>query len=75
MCMVIVGLPGGGLRLARRRLLAGEQDFVTLRSMEGWQRLTKRRFVVISGAGYHALLEKPEAYGRCLEAFLQEHEY
>jgi pimeloyl-ACP methyl ester carboxylesterase len=30
--------------------------------------------VVIPGAAHHALLERPEAYGAHLEAFLQAHE-
>lgn len=55
-------------------LLAGEHDFVTLRSMEGWQQLAQLRCVVIPGAAHHALLETPETYGACLEGFLQEHE-
>jgi pimeloyl-ACP methyl ester carboxylesterase len=55
-------------------LMAAEHDFVTLRSMEGWQKLAKQRLVVIPGAAHHALLESPEAYGAHLEAFLQEHE-
>ncbi len=55
-------------------LLAGEHDFVTLRSMEGWQQLAQIRCVVIPGAAHHALLEMPEAYGACLEGFLQSHE-
>ena len=55
-------------------LLAAEHDFVTLRSMQGWQKLAQQRLVVISGAAHHALLERPEAYGAHLETFLNEHE-
>ena len=55
-------------------LLAGEQDFVTLRSMDGWQQLVQLRGVVIPGAAHHALLEMPGDYGACLEGFSQEHE-
>ena len=55
-------------------LLAGEHDFVTRRSMAGWQQLAQLRCVVIPGAAHHALLERPEAYSICLEDFLQEHE-
>jgi pimeloyl-ACP methyl ester carboxylesterase len=52
-------------------LLAAEHDFVTSRSMEGWQKLANQRRVVIHGAAHHALLERPEAYGAHLEGFLQ----
>jgi pimeloyl-ACP methyl ester carboxylesterase len=55
-------------------LLAAEHDFVTLRAMEGWQYLAQQRLEVIPGAAHHALLEKPEVYGACLEGFLQEHD-
>ncbi len=55
-------------------VIAGEHDFVSLRSMEGWQQLAQQRLVVIPGAAHHALLESPEAYGACLEGFLREHE-
>jgi len=55
-------------------LMAAEHDFVSLRSMAGWQKLAKQRLVVIPGAAHHALLESPEAYGAHLEAFLHEHE-
>jgi pimeloyl-ACP methyl ester carboxylesterase len=55
-------------------LLAAEHDFVTLRAMEGWQDLAQQRLEVIPGAAHHALLEKPEVYGACLERFLQEHD-
>ncbi|MEA5400832.1 hypothetical protein VB734_12360 [Synechococcus sp. BA-124 BA4] len=55
-------------------LLAAEHDFVTLRSMQGWQKLAKQRLVVIPGAVHHALLERPEACGVHLEAFLQAQE-
>jgi pimeloyl-ACP methyl ester carboxylesterase len=55
-------------------LLAGEHDFVTLRSMQRWQQLVHQRLVVIPGAAHHALLEMPEVYGACLERFLREHE-
>jgi proline iminopeptidase len=55
-------------------LLAAEHDFVTPRSMEGWQKLAKQRRVVIPGAAHHALLEMPETYATHLEAFLQAHE-
>lgn len=55
-------------------LLAAEYDFVTLRSMQGWQQLAKARLVVLPGVGHHALLECPEAYGTHLEDFLQEQE-
>lgn len=55
-------------------LVAGEHDFVTLRSMQGWQKLAQLRCVVIPGAAHHALLEMPEAYGACIEGFLQEYE-
>ena len=55
-------------------LLAAEHDFVTLRSMEGWKHLTQQRLVVLPGAAHHALLEMPEAYGACLESFLQDQE-
>ena len=55
-------------------LLAAEHDFVTLRSMEGWQQLAQLRSVVIPGVAHHALLESPEIYGACLEGFLQEQE-
>ena len=55
-------------------LLAAEHDFVTLRSMQGWQQLAQQRLVVIPGAAHHALLEQPELYGACLESFLREHE-
>jgi pimeloyl-ACP methyl ester carboxylesterase len=55
-------------------LLAAEHDFVTLRAMEGWQYLAQQRLEVIPGAAHHALLEKPEVYGACLERFLQEHD-
>ena len=55
-------------------LLAAEHDFVSLRSIEGWQRLAQQRLVVIPGAAHHALLDQPEAYGAGLEGFLQEHE-
>jgi len=55
-------------------LLAAEHDFVTPRSMEGWQKLIKQIQVALPGAAHHALLEMPEAYGAQLEAFLQAHE-
>jgi len=55
-------------------LVAAEHDFVTLRSMEGWQKLAQQRLVVIPDAAHHALLERPEAYGAHLEAFLQAQE-
>lgn len=55
-------------------LLAAEHDFVTLRSMEGWQRLAQQRLVVLPGVAHHALLETPEAYGASLESFLQDQE-
>jgi len=55
-------------------LLAGEHDFVTLHAMQGWQELADLRSVVFPGAAHHALLEMPQAYGACLEGFLQEHE-
>lgn len=55
-------------------LLAAEHDFVTLRSLEGWQKLAHQRLEVVAGAAHHALLEKPEEYGGCLERFLREHE-
>lgn len=55
-------------------LVAAEYDFVTLRSMQGWQRLVNQRLVVLPGAAHHALLEMPEVYGAHLEAFLHEHE-
>jgi pimeloyl-ACP methyl ester carboxylesterase len=55
-------------------LLAAEHDFVSLRSIEGWQRLAQQRLVVIPGAAHHALLDQPEAYGAVLEGFLQEHD-
>ena len=55
-------------------LLAAEYDFVTLRSMQGWQKLAKQHLVVFPGAAHHTLLERPEVYGAHLEAFLQEHE-
>jgi len=55
-------------------LLAAEHDFVTQRSMEGWRQLAQLRSVVIAGAAHHALLERPEAYGACLEEFLREQE-
>ena len=56
-------------------LLAGEHDFVTPRSMAGWQHLPQLRSMVFPGASHHALLEMPEVYGTCLESFLQEHEH
>lgn len=55
-------------------LLAAEHDFVTPRSMQGWQRLAHQRLVVLPGVAHHALLESPETYGAQLEAFLQQHE-
>ena len=55
-------------------LLAAEHDFVTPRSMESWLHLAQRRLEIIPGAAHHALLERPEIYGACLERFLQEHE-
>jgi proline iminopeptidase len=55
-------------------LLAAEHDFVSPRSMAGWQKLSHQRLVTIPGAAHHALLEKPELYGAHLEGFLQEHE-
>jgi pimeloyl-ACP methyl ester carboxylesterase len=55
-------------------LLAAEYDFVTLRSMQGWQQLANQRLVVLPGVAHHALLERPKAYGAHLEAFLQTHE-
>ena len=55
-------------------LLAAEYDFVSLRSMQGWQKLAQQRLVVIPEAAHHALLERPEAYGAHLETFLNEHE-
>lgn len=54
--------------------LAAEHDFVTPRAMEGWQQLAQQRLEVIPGAAHHALLERPELYGACLERFLQEHD-
>jgi proline iminopeptidase len=55
-------------------LLAAEYDFVSPRSMQGWQKLAQQRLVVLPGASHHALLERPEAYGAHLETFLNEHE-
>lgn len=55
-------------------LLAAEYDFVSPRSRQGWQELAQQRLVVLPGAAHHALLEKPEAYGAELDAFLQDHE-
>ena len=55
-------------------ILAAEHDFVTLRSMQGWQTLAKQRLVVIPEAAHHALLERPEVYGAQLDAFLQEND-
>ena len=55
-------------------LLAAEHDFVTPRSMQGWQQLADQQLVVLSGVAHHALLESPETYGAHLEAFLQQHE-
>ena len=54
--------------------LAAEYDFVTSRSMQGWQQLANQRLVVLPGVAHHALLERPKAYGAHLEAFLQTHE-
>ena len=56
-------------------LLAAEHDFVTPRSMQGWQQLANQRLVVLPGVAHHALLESPGAYGAHLEAFLQTHEH
>ncbi len=56
-------------------LLAGEHDFVTPRSLEGWHPLPDQHLVVLAGAAHHALLEQPEIYGAQLEAFLQTHEH
>lgn len=55
-------------------LFAAEHDFVTRRSMQGWQHLTKQQLVVLPGTGHHALLEQPEVYGAHLEAFLHSHD-
>jgi proline iminopeptidase len=55
-------------------LLAAEYDFVTPRSMQGWQQLPNQRLEVLPGVAHHALLESPGAYGAHLEAFLQSHE-
>ncbi|QPN69828.1 hypothetical protein [Synechococcus sp. CBW1108] len=42
--------------------------------MESCQHLAQHRLESIPGAAHHALLERPEAYGACLERVLQEHE-
>jgi len=55
-------------------LLAAEHDFVTLRSMQGWQGLANQRQVVIPDAAHHSLLDMAEVYGGHLEAFLQEND-
>jgi len=55
-------------------LLAAEHDFVTPRSMQGWQDLPNRHLVMLPGVAHHALLESPAAYGAQLEAFLRNHE-
>lgn len=54
--------------------IAAEHDFVTPRSMRGWQQLAHQRLVVLPGVAHHALLERPEIYGAPLEAFLRNHE-
>lgn len=51
-------------------LVAGDHDFFTRRSMEGWQILNDVQCVVFAGASHHVLLELPEAYAACLERFL-----
>jgi len=55
-------------------LLAAEHDFVTPRSMQGWQDLPNCHLVMLPGVAHHALLESPAAYGAQLEAFLRKHE-
>jgi len=55
-------------------LLAAEFDFVTSRSMQGWQQLANQRMLVLPGVAHHALLETPETYGAHLEGFLQTNE-
>ena len=55
-------------------LLTAEHDFVSLRSMEGWRKLSHQRLVTIPDAAHHALLERPDVYGAHLEGFLREHE-
>jgi pimeloyl-ACP methyl ester carboxylesterase len=56
-------------------LLAAEYDFVTPRSMQGWQQLANQRLVVFPGVAHHALLESPVVYGAHLEAFLRKYEH
>ncbi|MEB3353583.1 MAG: alpha/beta fold hydrolase [Cyanobacteriota bacterium] len=55
-------------------VLAAEHDFVTSRSMQGWQPLPDQRRVDLEGVAHHALLENPAAYGAQLEDFLQQQE-
>jgi len=55
-------------------VLEAEHDFVTLRTMEGWQLLPQQRLVVFPEVAHHALLETPEICSSCLENFLQEQE-